>query len=73
MASTSTPSANEQAKEVIIVHTVQLKPMLKAQSGRMTSSGISDVVIALVYFEKTHLKKMIMIIIIIIKRKCRDG
>ena len=44
MASASTPSANEQAKYVILVHTVQLKPMIKAQSsGRMISSGISDV------------------------------
>ena len=38
--------------------------MIKAQiSGRMISSGISDVAIASVYFEKTRLKKMIMIII----------
>ena len=39
---------------VVIVHTVQLKPMIKAQiSGRMVSSGISDVAIASVYLEKT--------------------
>ena len=44
MASASTPSANEKAKDVVLVHTVQLKPMIKAQiSGRMISSGISDV------------------------------
>ena len=50
MASASTPSANEQAKDLILVHTVQLKPMIKAQiSGRMVSSGISD---ASVYSEK---------------------
>ena len=56
MASASTPSANEQAKDVVLVHTVQLKPMIKAQiSGRMTSSGISDVVIASVYSEKNCL------------------
>ena len=61
-----TPSANEQAKHVILVHIVQLKPMIKAQiSGRMISSGINDVVIASVYSEKTCLKKLIMIIIII--------
>ena len=65
MASASTPSANEQAKDVVLVHTVQLKPMIKAQiSGRMISSGISDVAIVSVYFEKTRLKKLIMIIII---------
>ena len=69
MASSSTPSANEQAKDIVSVHTVQLKPMIKAQiSGRMKSSGISDVAIALVYSEKTHLKKLITIIIIIIIR-----
>ena len=53
MASASTPSANEQAKDVVLVHTVQLKPMIKAQiSGRIISSGISDVAIASVYSDK---------------------
>ena len=65
MGLASTPSANEQAKDVVLVHTVQLKPMIKAQiSGRVISSGISDVAIASVYFEKTRLKILIMIIII---------
>ena len=42
-------------------HTVQLKPMIKAHSsGRMVSSGISDVVIASVYSEKTRLKKLMI-------------
>ena len=64
MASASTPSANVQAKDVVLVHTVQLKPMIKVQiSGRMISSGISNVGIASVYVEKTHLKKLIIIII----------
>ena len=41
MASASTPSANESAKDLILVHTVQLKQIIKAQiSGRMVSSGI---------------------------------
>ena len=54
MASASTPSANEPAKDLILVHTVQLKPMIKAHfSGRMVSSGISDVEFASVYSEKT--------------------
>ena len=36
MASASTPSAGELAKDLILVHTVELKPMIKAQiSGRM--------------------------------------
>ena len=65
MASASIPSANEQAKDVVLVHTVQLKPMIKAPiSGRMLSSGISVVAISSVYFEKKHLKKLKMIIII---------
>ena len=31
MASASTQSVNEQAKDIVLVHTVQLKPMIKAQ------------------------------------------
>ena len=54
MASASTPSANEPAKDLILVHTVQLKPMIKAHiSGRMVSSGISDVAFTSVYSEET--------------------
>ena len=30
MASARTPSANEPAKDLILVHTVQLKPMIKS-------------------------------------------
>ena len=38
------------------MHTVQLKPTMKVQiSGRMASIGISDVVTASVYSEKTKL------------------
>ena len=41
MASASTPSANEPAKDLILVHTVQVKPRIKAQIlGRIISSGI---------------------------------
>ena len=40
--------------------------MIKVQiSGRMASIGISDVVTASVYSEKTRLKKLMMIIIIV--------
>ena len=36
--------ANEPAKDFVLVHAVQLNLMIKAQiSGRMVSSGISDV------------------------------
>ena len=42
MASTSTPSANDPANDLISVHTVQLKPMIKAQIWRMVSSGIDS-------------------------------
>ena len=66
MASASTPPTNEPAKDLILVHTVQLKPIIKVQiSGRIVSSGISDIAIASVLFEKTHLKKLIIIIITI--------
>ena len=64
------PSAHEPAKDLILVHAVQLKPMIKAQiSGRMTSSGTSDVVITSVHSEKTHLKKLLKISSIISNRK----
>ena len=54
MASTSTPSANDPAKYLILVNTVQLKPLIKAPiSGRMVCSGVSDVASASVYSEKT--------------------
>ena len=69
MTSASTPSANKPAKDLILVHTVQLKPMIKAQiSGKMVSSGISDVVFASVYSDKTHLKKLMKVIIIIMNK-----
>ena len=43
-------AANEPAKYLILVHTVQLKPMIKAQiSGIMVSNGLSDVATASVY------------------------
>ena len=59
MASASTPPANEPAKDLILVHTLQLKPMIKAQiSGSMISSGISEVAFTSVYSEKTRLKKL---------------
>ena len=58
MASASTP---EPAKGLILVHTVQLKLMVKAQIS--VSSGISDIAIALVHSEKTRLNKLLMIII----------
>ena len=35
MASASTPSANEPDNSLILVHTVKLKPMIKAQILRM--------------------------------------
>ena len=55
--------ADQLSKDLILVHTVQLQPMIKAQiSGRMASIGISDVVTASVYSEKTHLKLMMIMI-----------
>ena len=55
MASASTPSANKPARDLILVRIVQLKPRIKAQiSGRMVSSGISNVAFASVHSEKTR-------------------
>ena len=72
MESACTPSANQPAKDHTLVHTVQLKPMIKSQiSGRMVSIGINDVVIASVYSEKTCLKKLIMILLNE-NRRCRN-
>ena len=67
MASASTPSANQPANDLILIHTIQLKPMIKAQIlGRMIPSSTSDVAITSVHSEKTRLKKLMKIIIIII-------
>ena len=78
MVSASTPSTNEPAKYLIFVHTVQLKPMTKAQiSGRMFSNGITDAATASLNSEKTCLKKLMMmmkmvIIILIIMNKLQE-
>ena len=65
MASASTPSVNEPAK-AILVHAVKLKLIIKVQiSGKLVTSGISDIAIISVHSKETRLKKMIMIIIII--------
>ena len=62
MASASTPSANEPAKDLILVHSTA---KTNYKSTKLVSSGISDVAITSVHYEKTRLKKLIMIIIII--------
>ena len=65
MASASTTSANEPAKDLILVHTVQLKPLIKLHfARRIVSSSTSDAAFAKVYSEKTSLKKLMIIIII---------
>ena len=62
MASTSTPSAYEPVKDLILVHTVQLKPMIKAHfSGRMVSSGITDVAFASVYCTTGNVNEQVML------------
>ena len=69
MASGSTPLVNEPTRASFLVHTVKLKPIIKAQiSGKLVTSSISDVAIASVHSEKTRLKKIIMIIIIITEK-----
>ena len=46
---------------VLLVHAVKLKPIIKAQiSGKLVTSGISDVATASVHSEKTWAKKWIM-------------
>ena len=53
--------------DLILVHAVQLKPTIKEQfSGRMASIDISDVLTASVYSEKTRLKKLMIMKMIII-------
>ena len=60
-------SAKTLSKGLILVHAVQIKSTIKVQiSGRMASIGISDVVTASVYSEKTRLKKLMMTKMIII-------
>ena len=52
-----------------LVHTVKLKPIIKAQiSGKLVTNGIRDVATASVHSEKTWAKKWIMIIIIIMNK-----
>ena len=56
-----------------LVHTVKLKPIIKAQiPGKLVTSGISDVATASVHTEKTWAKKWNMIIIIIIKNNSQE-
>ena len=74
MVSAITPSANEPALDLNLVHTVQLKPMIKVYfSGRMVSSGISDVAFVSLHSEKKTSEEVdsIIIIIIIMKRIAR--
>ena len=61
MASASTPSANEPAKDLISSAETNDK------STNLRKNGISDVAFASVYSEKNCLKKLIMIIIIMKK------
>ena len=56
------------SKDLILIHRVRLKLMITAHSsGRMVSSGISDVVITTVNSEKTCLKKLMMMMMIMNK------
>ena len=53
----------------VLVHSVDLKPIIKAQIlGKLVTSGIGDVATASVQSEKTCLKKLIMIFIIIMNK-----
>ena len=63
--SASTPSADEQAKDVFI-HKVQI-------SGRLISSGISDVAIASVYSKKTRPKKLTIKLLLLLVNEEKKG
>ena len=52
MASASTQSGNEPAKDLILVHTVQLKPMIKAQKKTRQNKLIMIIIIILVNEKK---------------------
>ena len=55
------------------MHTEKLKSMITVEiPGKMLSSGISVVAFASAYSEKTRLKNLIMIIIIIIMNKSQE-
>ena len=70
MVSGSTPSANQPAKVLILVQTVQLKPIIKAQiSGIMVSIGIIDVATVSMRSKKARLKKLLMMKMIIGRTK----
>ena len=65
---------NKLISSQVLVQAVQLKPTLKVQiSGRMASIGISDVVTASVYSEKTRIKKLMMKMIISIMNKSQKN
>ena len=54
--------------------TVKLKPIIKAQIlGKLVTSVITDVAIASLHSEKTRLKKISMIIIIITMNKSQES
>ena len=59
---------------ILYVHTIQLKPMTKAQiSGRMFSNGICDAATASVNSDKTRLKKLMMVMMkMIIMNKSQE-
>ena len=51
---------------LILVHTVKVKAIIKAQiSGKLVTSGISVVAFVSVYSEKTRMKKLMIMIMII--------
>ena len=59
MASASTPLVNEPTRPHFSPHSKDINAQI---SGLLVTIGISEVVITPVYFEKTCLKKLIMIL-----------
>ena len=78
MTSARAPSVTEPARASFSPHSSAKTNDKSNSSGRMVSSGINDVVIASVHSEKTHLKKLMIImtmmtmIIIIIMNKLQE-
>ena len=67
LASASSQSANEPARTSFYSIQLGLKPIIKAQiPGKLVYSGISDVEVVTISSDKTRLKKLMIMIIIII-------
>ena len=72
MASASTQSVNETTRALFSPHSKAKANYKITNLRKLVDSSISDAAIVSVHSEKTHLKKLIMIIIIIIMNKSQE-